>query len=189
MRHHKKPIDSTPSKLLTQFAKEIVTESSGPIVDVGSGYGRNAIYLASFGAKVLCIDNNIEALNFIKNTNIDLYRAKNGVNNIETIELDLIIEKWPFKAESLGAIISVHFLPEKLLDYFIRSLKKGGYLFIETIGGQGGNYLQLPPKGFIINKISDLFEIKYFKERKVGPIQSEVASVKLFAKKNKSLYQ
>jgi hypothetical protein len=44
----KKTIDLLPSKIFAKFAKEIALNSNGLIVDVASGYGRNAAFIASF---------------------------------------------------------------------------------------------------------------------------------------------
>jgi|GEM_PF-4298928 hypothetical protein len=47
MAIHKKPIDATPSKLLTQFAEEIAVNSRGIILDVPCGDGeiRSCLYV------------------------------------------------------------------------------------------------------------------------------------------------
>jgi SAM-dependent methyltransferase len=102
------------------------------------------------------------------------------------MQLDLINDPWPFEDESLGAIINVHFFQSRLIGIFLRSLKKGGYLFIETIGGHGGNYVDLPPHGFIKAQLADAFDIRFLKEKKVGPLQSNSSTVKLLAIKQKT---
>jgi len=157
MRPHKKPVSPEPSEFLAKFADEIALGSNGPIVDVACGYGRNASLLASFGVPVLCIDNDRNALDFVEAQEPD---QPEGRRLLSTLELDLINDPWPFDEDSLGAIINVHFLSERLLDYFLSSLKIGGYLFIETIGGNGGNYhkailkknCQIPLKSGIIKR-------------------------------------
>lgn len=177
MRLHKKPIDNEPSKLFAKFAQEISANSNGLIVDVASGYGRNALHISSFGASVLCVDNSKDSLSYL-----ELMQNR----NISTLYLDLIKDPWPFPEESLGAIINVHFLPLNLVDSFLSSLKVGGFLFIETIDGHGENYLHLPPQGYIKSKLSDVFDIRYIKENKVGPPLSNASTLKVFAKKKAS---
>jgi SAM-dependent methyltransferase len=183
MRPYKKPIGQTPSKFLAKFAQDIALNANGPIVDVACGYGRNAVLLSSFGVPVLCIDNDRDALDFIESSRVSEQPDKS--NLLTTLELDVINSSWPFEKESLGAIINVHFLTAKLLDLFISSLKISGHLFIETIGGNGGNYLHLLPQGYIKGKLKDRFEIIFYSEKKVGPQESDAASVKLFAIKQK----
>jgi SAM-dependent methyltransferase len=183
MPPHKKPIDPSPSKLLAKYAEEIAFNSNGTIVDVPCGYGRNAAYIASLGVPVLCIDINDDALEFIK-FGINLTTAElKDPNLLNTLKLDLINDPWPFKDESIGAIINVHFFNPRVMDLFLRSLKKGGYLLIETIDGRGGNYLELPTQGFIKIKLTDAFDIRYFIEKKVGPLHSNASTAALLARK------
>ncbi len=181
---HKKPIDLSPSKLMAKFAEEIALNANGPIVDVACGYGRNAVCVASYGAPVVCIDINNVALDFIKSSEDSLLAKLN--HKITTINLDLINDQWPFEDESLGAIINIHFYHSKMIDLFLRTLKIGGYLFIETIDGHGGNYHDLPPHGFIKAKLADAFDIRYYIEKKVGPLQFNASTVKLLATKQKA---
>lgn len=184
---HKKPKDASPSNLLAEFAEEIALNAKGIIIDVACGFGRNAICLASYGVPVICIDNDINALNFIE-TGLD--SATTGMpppRLLSTLRLDLENEPWPFGDETVGAIINVHFFVPKILGCFTKSLKIGGYLFIETIDGRGGNYLELPPQGFIKEGLGDCFEIKHFKEKKVGPIHSNACTSRLLAIKRKSI--
>ena len=180
MRPHKKPVNPEPSEFLGKFAEKIALDSNGPIADVACGYGRNASLLASFGVPVLCIDNDRAALDFIESI---ASNQPEGGRLLSTLELDLINDAWPFGEESLGAIINIHFITARLLDYFLSSLKIGGVLFIETVGGNGGNYRQLLPLGYIREKLSDAFEIRFYKEKKVGPPENDASTVKVFAKK------
>ncbi len=183
---HKKPVNAIPSKLLTNFAEEIAVNSGGIIIDVACGYGRNAAYLASFGVPVICIDFNNDALEYIQSSaNLSSEYSKD-CGLLTTLRLDLISDPWPFDNESVGAIINIHFFHSNLIDSFVRSLRIGGYLLIETIDGHGGNYLHLPRQGFIKRKLNNRFDIKYFKEKKVGPLQSDASTVKLLAIKQKS---
>lgn len=182
---HKKPIDATPSKLITQFAEEIAKNSVGTIVDVACGYGRNATYISSFGVPVICVDINDNALEYIRTyTNLPSDHSQTQ-GLLTAIKLDSLHDPWPFANESVGAIINIHFFHPTLIEKFVRSIKSGGLLLIETIDGHGGNYLHLPRQGFIKTQLRDMFDIKYFKEKKVGPLQSNAATVKLLAVKRK----
>ncbi|KAA0894241.1 class I SAM-dependent methyltransferase [Oryzomonas rubra] len=179
MRTHKRPISPVPSKLLTTYAEEIAIKANGPIADIACGYGRNAKLISSFGAPVICVDIDQQALDFIK-------ESLNEDGNLLTVEqLDLINDHWPFENNSLGAIINVHFFTAQLLEHFKKSLKLGGYLFLETIDGHGKNYLDLPPYGFIRQALAETFDIKYIKENKTGPDQIDAATVKLLAIKRR----
>lgn len=180
MRPHKKPANPRPSEFLAKVAEEIALNANGPIVDVGCGYGRNAALVSSYGVPVLCVDRDRNALDYIDA--LGLAQQEDG-RLLSTLELDLEDAPWPFEAESLGAIVNVHYLTAKLLECFLVSLKPGGYLVIETIGGNGKNYLQLLPQGYIKRRLKSKFEILSYQERKVGPAESDASSVKLLAKK------
>jgi len=173
MPRHRKPVSPEPSKFVATHAEEIAKKANGLIVDIACGYGRNAVCIADFGTKVFCLDNNPEALEHIASLETK--------GQLQTQHVDLLKDPWPFEDNSLGAIINVHFLTSKLLDCFICSLKIGGLLLIETIDGHGNNYRQLPPQGFIKAALGDMFDIKHITERKVGPIESDASTLKLFA--------
>jgi hypothetical protein len=50
----------------------------------------------------------------------------------------------PFGPCSFSAIICIHYPVQKILADFDNQLMGGGHLFIETFGGHGENYLELP---------------------------------------------
>ena len=177
MPSHKLPFDLGPSKLVARFGQEIAATTRGPIVDVACGYGRNACYIASFGAPVICVDIDEDALR-----SVSQLRTK---SKLVLLRLDLEKDPWPFEPESLGAILSVDFFRAALLDHFISSLAVGGCMLIETIEGRGENYRELPPAGLIQGRLADRFEVFFCKERKVGPHDINAATMKLFAYKRR----
>jgi hypothetical protein len=70
-----------------------------------------------------------------------------------------------------------------LISMFIWSLREGGYLYVETFGGQGQNLRELPKAGQLRELLSEHVEFKYYKERKVGPAQVDSVAVTLFAQR------
>jgi hypothetical protein len=96
---------------------------------------------------------------------------------------DLKESQWPFSQSCFGAIICVHFLDIKLFDVFRSSLVPNGHLYIETFGGHGGNYLDLPKAGQLHDLLSRHFNLLFYRERAVGPPGFEAVSVKLLGKK------
>jgi SAM-dependent methyltransferase len=156
-----------------QFGEELARNARGLILDVACGYGRNAAYIASFGVNVVCIDNDTAALDHI----MTLPEAR----RLTAIKLHLLDDPWPFTYESVGAIVNVHYYRPTLLGRFMESLRPGGYLYLETIGGQGHNYRELPPRRFIRDQLAEWFDVRYYKENQVGPERCDAVSVKLFA--------
>ena len=150
----------------------------GPIADIACGGGRNAFYLAEKGAAVIGVDQDIERFERHRKTLGRRVRAR-----VNGFRIDLQAEPWPFARESLGGACLVHFLLPELFPKICSSLKMGSYLLIETVGGQGENYLQLPPRGRLRQRLSRCFEFDVYEERSVGPIGQSAVAVKLLARK------
>ncbi len=55
-----------PSPTLKSFSKVLASLAPGPVLDCPSGYGRNALFLARLGMRVMCVDNDFDALQAIK---------------------------------------------------------------------------------------------------------------------------
>jgi SAM-dependent methyltransferase len=167
-----------PSAFLMQFA-ELISKAPGPIVDAACGYGRNAKILADLGCQVFCLDKNADALTTLGNV-----LSPSSKGEIHPLEIDLSIEPWPYPPEFLGAIINIHYYQKNLIDCFIKSLKPGGFLLIESIDGRKGNYLQLPIFGSIQECLQDNFNLITCQEKKVGPIEYNTATIKIVAQKH-----
>jgi len=59
----------------------------------------------------------------------------------------------------------------------------GGYLFVETVAGHGGNHVELPRVGEIAKAVARSFEIEVYRERRVGPPELNAAAVVLLARR------
>jgi SAM-dependent methyltransferase len=161
-----------PSKFLLKHLNlfELMTD---PVVDVACGYGRNAKILADLGCTVHCLDKNADAL-----ASLDL--LKNEQNKLVTQYIDLTTSVWPYALKSLDAIINIHYYQEDLIECFLKSLKPGGLLLIETIDGRKGNHFQLPKAGTFHAQLKERCDfIEYSEVKLVG---SNVASAKLLAR-------
>lgn len=171
MKRENIPDPGPPSKTLIDVADELTSLSQYPVLDAGCGFGRNAVALASLGLSVVCIDRNLDRLkSFSRSARLHLVHA------------DLKHSQWPFSQNCFAAIICVHFLDTYLFDAFRYSLIPSGHLYIETFGGHGGNYLDLPKAGQLRDLLSRHFNLAFYRERQVGPADSGAVSVKLFGK-------
>jgi hypothetical protein len=61
-------------------------------------------------------------------------------------------------------------------------LMDGGHLFIETFGGHGENYLELP-KADEIRQALKSYKLLFYNERSVGPTCQNAVVVKALAQK------
>ena len=176
-----------PSKTLMSFAEEMASHSDLPILDAGCGYGRNAVALASRGSSVVCVDQKLERLHALvrlaPNRMVDLGVASCKAGQLYPLVANLDPHQWPFGEKCFGGIICVHFLKISLFEAFRSSLAAEGYLYIETFGGQGRNYLDLPKAGQLHDLLSTNFHVLFYREKKVGPGGSDAVTVKLFARK------
>jgi hypothetical protein len=90
---------------------------------------------------------------------------------------------WPFAPACFSAIIFVHYLDTLLFPSIHHSLVPGGALYVETVGGQGQNYLELPQQGELRSMLSPHFCLETYRERSVGPAEYNRCAVKLLGKK------
>ena len=179
-----------PSKALISVADELDGLSQYPVLDAGCGFGRNAVALASRGLSVICADRNLERLNsfshFASTPNTDARGHERQGGRLYPVLADLKHSRWPFSQKCFGAIICIHFLDMGLLDAFHSSLVPGGHLYIETFGGQGGNYLDLPKVGQLRDLLSRRFHLRFYRERPAGPLEAGAVSVKLLGRKSET---
>ena len=174
-----------PSPFLLKFAPAIVRQSRmEPILDVACGGGRNAVLIAYLGARVIGVD-------------IDLQRAQQGLNRlrgtlfgecldrITLLKCDLIRGAWPFGSESMGGVVNVHFLHEPLISRFLDSLKPDGLLLVETVGGHGENFRELPTAGSLRRLVGENLNLREYRERPCGPPELGRVVVKLLGTKKR----
>jgi SAM-dependent methyltransferase len=157
-----------------------------PVLDVGSGFGRNAVALALLGLDVVCVDCNptrLTTLVKLAPEYIEKMKPKEVTGKLYAICTTLSAFNWPFPPNCFSAILCVHFLDIGLFPFFRSSLGAGGYLYVETFGGHGQNYLDLPRAGLLRELLSSQFRPLHYRERKVGPADCEAVSVKLFAQR------
>lgn len=187
MKAAKAHLPISPSKTLVGFADQIASLHGGPVADAPCGYGRNAIALAMRGCTVVAIDNDrkrLAAIDQVKDAYVGQHTPNSiGAGKIVSVCADLTPEGWPLAPSSVSAIICVHFAMIDLIPTFLSSLQEGGYLYIETFGGQGQNFRDLPKAKQLRESLSTQVEFRYYKERKVGPADADSVVVTLFAQR------
>jgi len=110
-----------PSRLLQDLIK---TLPAGRALDLASGTGRNALFLASHGYDVDALDSSSVAIE--KGRRL---ADKTGAN-VNFITKDL--KHYTVAEESYDLIINFNFLERSLIPSMIKGLKKGGVIIFET---------------------------------------------------------
>ncbi|MCX8024080.1 MAG: class I SAM-dependent methyltransferase [Thermanaerothrix sp.] len=112
------PID-VPRDLLVNFSH--LLPSSGWALDIATGRGTNAIFLAQHGLEVLAIDISWVAL----------FDARHRCPSLHLILADLT--EYPLPCRQFDVILNFYYLNRSLFPVFFSRLKSGGLLFIETL--------------------------------------------------------
>lgn len=166
-----------PSRALLRVAQRFSLEF--PILDAGCGFGRNAVALAELGFTVICAERDIGRLDAL----MKVAPTDNLAGALLPVRTELGSAAWPFARACFSAIVFVHYLDTLLLPSAHHSLAPGGFLYLETVGGQGGNHLELPEAGELHSLLSPLFRLETYEEQPVGPAVANKCAVKLMARK------
>ncbi|WP_366145864.1 methyltransferase domain-containing protein [Bradyrhizobium sp.] len=162
-----------------QVLDRVASSYDQPVLDAPCGFGRNALALASRGYDVIAVDNDVARL---KSVEVSGALQSTGSGRIVTLCADLVASRLPFRNSSFSAILCIHYPVQKVIVDLCTALKDGGWLYVETFGGQGQNYLELPKLGEIPEALQG-FELVLCKERPVGPPSQRAAVVQLLAQK------
>jgi SAM-dependent methyltransferase len=108
-----------PSPWIVRFAS--LVPPGARVLDLASGGGRHARWLASRGARVLAVDRDADALAFMS-----------GVEAIETRVVDLESGAWPLAGQTFDAIVVTNYLHRPLFPHLRAALEPDGALLYET---------------------------------------------------------
>ena len=165
---------SVPSQTLIRYLDRVTSSYGAPILDAPCGFGRNAQPLADKGFNVIAVDKDLVRLNSLQKS---MSRHK-----VFPLCADLTKGRLPFGPRSFSAILCIHYPIQGILADFDDQLIDGGHLFIETFGGQGGNYLELPKADEIRQALMN-YKLLFYNERSVGPAAHNAVVVKALAQK------
>ena len=121
-RNEEYPVDAEPSALLKRFVE---TLDGGRALDVATGTGRNAVYLAQRGHDVVGLDRSIEGLRLARER-----ATERGVDDrCAWVQTDL--GEHTFATEAYDLITSSFFRAVDRLPDLLEALRPGGVLFVE----------------------------------------------------------
>jgi SAM-dependent methyltransferase len=168
---------SAPSAGLMQFADLLVGKL---VLDAPCGSGRNTVALGRYGCKLIAADRDQRRLDAMA---ADVTREGLNFRQVKMMRCDLSERGWCFANEAFDAVVCVHFDFRPIFSQLLAAVRRGGYLYIETFGGQGRNYLELPSAGYVKEHLVDTFEIRSYSERKVGPQTVDAVTVRTFCRR------
>lgn len=122
-----------PTRWLVDHAR--VLPPTGEALDVASGSGRNALWLAARGLNTLAIDRDARAVATIRRTAEDLRLPLRA--EVVDLEVDVVsgfsrTTEAPLPAAAFDVVVVVHYLHRPLFPALRAALRPGGVLVYET---------------------------------------------------------
>ncbi len=124
--------DLTPDPLLTKHAH--LFKPGKCVVDLASGLGRNALYIAKLGCRTIAVDCSLVALQHCR------VLALEANLTLQLIVADL--NEFRFPPRSVDAMICVNYLNRDLASNIVSALKPDGLVFMTTFNR---NYSSVNP--------------------------------------------
>lgn len=174
----------SPSKTLSSFSHLFSALKEQRALDLGCGYGRNALLLARLGFDVLCVDRDLNRLKALsQKINESLPKPpSHPLGKLLIVNATADETYWPFPHQSFSLIVCIHF-PKRIRPIRLESLlKRPGYIYVETFGNHGMNYLELPRAGEYRSQLERSFNLEFYRERKAGPPNHDAVTVRLLAR-------
>ncbi len=150
-----------PSAWVARFAALISAGSRA--LDLASGSGRHALFLAARGVRVLAVDRDSAALT-----------ALGRRSGIEARTHDLEGAPWPLGGETFDAIVVTNYLHRPLFPHLFAALAPGGVLIYETFG-QGNERYGRPSNPEFLLREGELLALVRDRLRVVAFEQGQVA--------------
>jgi tellurite methyltransferase len=161
-----------PASLLRDFQRLLKDPIPGPVLDLASGEGKNALFFARKGFKVLCVDRSQDALRVARET------AREQGTEIETLRVDLEEEGVDLPHDAYGAILVFRYLHRPLFPWIRKAIAPQGLLFYETFTldqqrfGKPHRPAFLLRKGELLTCFEDWRLIHYFEGVKQDPLRA-----------------
>ena len=135
----------TPSEWITHWAQRI--ERGGRVLDLASGRGRHARWLAARGHRVDALDRDAEALSQLE-----------GVAGISTLCADIESGAWPCEPARYAGVVVANYLHRPLFPRLLDVLAPGGVLIYETFAVGNERYGRPSNPAFLLKR-GELLEV------------------------------
>lgn len=116
-----------PSVWVVRWAEQL--PPGGRVLDIASGNGRHARYLALRGHSVEAVDRDPAAISGLAR-----------VAGVSTRSADLENGPWPYEGESFAGVVVVNYLHRPLIPRLLGALMPGGVLIYETFATGNERY-------------------------------------------------
>jgi SAM-dependent methyltransferase len=133
------------------------------VLDLASGSGRNARYLAALGHRILAVDRDAEAL-----------AALAGTAGVETRVADLENSAWPLGERRFDAVVVTNYLHRPLFPSILAAIAGNGVLIYETFAsgnerfGKPSNPDFLLRPGELLDVVAGKFRVVAYEDLQVG---------------------
>ncbi len=108
-----------PSPWVVRWANELA--AGAPVLDVASGAGRHARFLADRPCAVTAVDRDATLIGELA-----------GVAGVATLVADLEAEPWPLPGRRFAGVVVTNYLHRPLLPALVDAVEPGGVLIYET---------------------------------------------------------
>ena len=99
------------------------------VIDVACGNGRHSLFFLEQGYEVIAVD-----------IDTSVIAGNEGRSGLSIVQADLEGAPWPFRPESVGAIVVVNYLWRPLFSHLRETLKPGGILLYDTFAQGNEKY-------------------------------------------------
>jgi len=144
----------TPSAWVVRWAERL--PSGGRVLDVASGSGRHARFLAGHGHPVEAVDRDPATLSNLA-----------GLPGIATRCADLETGPWPYGGEQFAGVVVVNYLHRPLFPHLLGALAPAGVLIYETFAAGNERYGRPSNPAFLL-KEGELLEVVRGKPRVIA---------------------
>jgi len=156
--------ETAPSQWVERWASAI--RPGGEVLDVASGSGRHARFLARLGFEVDAVDRDAAAFG-------------DPAPGVRLVEADIEAGPWPYAGRRFDAIVVTNYLHRPLLPVLVASLEPGGLLIYETFArgnerfGKPSNPAFLLAPGELLEAVRGRLRVVAYEDRVVDDPQLE----------------
>jgi SAM-dependent methyltransferase len=168
---------TAPSRFVVAALAHVTLGEGSAVLDLACGSGRHSALLAGAGHQVTAVDMDPRRLADV--ASVAAATPRGAIHCVRANGAGPL----PFRPQTFDLAIVVHFVAPGLISEVTPMLRPGGWLLVETFGGQGGNWRDLPALGQFSCELSADFDLVDYRERPVGPTRREAASVRFLARR------